>query len=304
MALETFVTDGLAHIAAGVGIATLDFLTYRVANPKDERLNRKTRCLASIEVILDTEKSLDRTAEPSFEEAVKDEQGGAALPSDEKPEAHIVPKDSLEYAQHVANVQNYLRSTGIVKLDLPFYERMKDGVKNLIYDGKVNDLTNLQKLGVAIGVEVVGDIVIGVYQGAFPIPAVAKSLYQIPTLWVGLWLGNGLRAFLNMLTTSGEERRLNKGIEQLLKETTVVDIIIAYEPPEEIQKGLFEQGINLSATQLTRLGKGAFHHLKQFAESAGETAEGVVHYAEKKEEQAQQEKAERQKRFDKLTKGR
>ncbi len=307
MALETLLTDGLVHVGAGIGLAMLDFLTYRVGNPKDERLKRKTKCLAAIEVLLDTENSLAPSPQPSFDATIKEEQEEPTpTPSQEgnDEEVHVASKDSVEYAGHVTAVCDYLRSSGIVKLELPLLERIKDGFRNLIFHEKINGFTNLQKLGVAIGVEVVFDIAVGLYRSAVPITALAKSLYQIPTLWIGLWLGNGIKKFLDIMTTSAEERKFDKAIQQLLQDTNIVEIIVKYTPPEGVQKNLFEQGINLSTTQLTQFGKGAFTHLKQLAETAKETAEDVLNYSQKKEEQQEQEREERKKRFDELTKGR
>ncbi len=65
-------------------------------------------------------------------------------------------------------------------------------------DEKINGLTNLQKLGVAAGVEVLYDTIFRVSllykcvkDTAFA--TIMVNIYQIPSFWVGLWLGNGLK---------------------------------------------------------------------------------------------------------------
>ncbi len=289
MSIETMLTDALAHAGAGIALAFADYLSSQFANPKTARLQRKQACLQSIETILDSE--------------------GNAAPPEAAVESRAVPKDSVEYAEHIARVQSYLRSSGLVKLHVPLMQRIKDGALGLVRDEKINNLSNMQKLGVAAVAEIVYEIVFGFYHATqvlkhSPAAAIAANLYQIPAFWAGLWLGNGLKKFINLIITPQEEKQCDRVIRQLLDETKIVQVIVAYQPPEALQSGLAERGLNVSAAQLTRVGQGAFQHLKQMAETAKDAAGDVLHYQEKQAEKEQQAQEDRRKRFDDLTKGR
>lgn len=305
MAIESLLTDVLAHAGSGVVLSLLDFVTSRVANPKSDRLERKKQCLISIDTLLDSEPSQlpQNAADSSSEQTQTEETSASAV------EHHPIPKDSLEYAEHVNAVRNYLTSSGLVKMQLPLFERLKQGVVSLIRDEKINGLTNLQKLGVAVGVEVLYDAIFGFHYYTnvlqrSPVAAILVNIYQIPAFWLGLWLGNGLKKFINLLISSSDEKKLDKTIQELLQHTNIVEIVVNYEPPEQVRSNLLEQGLSLYTSQLTRVGQGAFSHLKHLADSARETADGVLNYPQKQEERHEQECADRKKRFDELTRGR
>ncbi len=316
MAIETVLTDALAHGGSGIALSLLDFVTSKVANPKAARLEQKRECLTSIEVLLDSESAQEEpTPNPSQEGNRSGQDARAPRESTPDPslrQAHdtaqegnyVVSKDSVEYAQHVTAIRDYLRSSGLVKLQLPFVRRIKNGARNLIFHEKINGLSNLQKLGVAIGVEVLYDSVFGFHYYTnvlkkSPVAAIVLNLYQIPAFWVGLWLGNGIKKFIDIMITPRDEKKLDKAIRQLINDTKIVEIIVNYTPPEVVQSNLAEKGIEMYTSQLTRAGQSAFKHLKQLAETARETAGDMLSSSQKHEE----EKEERRKRFDELTKG-
>jgi hypothetical protein len=190
MALEALITDGIAHAGAGVALSLLDFITYKLTNPKARRLEQKKECLRAIEALLDTEKSQEKTAEEeeekvptvdegSEEASTADEEGEETStdsedsekvsttseeseedsteeqPSDtlkeDPPPAPIegglpqegdsptdLQKDSMEYAEQVTMVRDYLRTSGLVKLQLPVLDRMKDGLRNLVLKPRIS----------------------------------------------------------------------------------------------------------------------------------------------------------------------
>jgi len=211
-------------------------------------------------------------------------------------------KDSMVYAEQVTTVRDYLRTSGIVKLQLPVLDRIKDGLRNLVFHEKINILSNMQKLGVAFGVEVLYDILFDFQHRA--VTGIAASLYQIPALFIGLWVGNGVKKVLNLFLISGDERKIDKTIQQLMEETPIVEIIVNYVPSEKVKSDLVERGKKVYMIQLTRAGKGAYKRLQQIAETAKSTADDVIHFAQKHEEKEKQDQEERRKRFDELTKGR
>lgn len=305
MAIESLFTDVMAHAGSGIVLALADFVSSRAANPRAARLERKKQCLVSIDALLDSEpaQQAPATAESSPEQEQSETLSPPAV------EGHPISKDSLEYAQHINVVRNYLTSSGLAKLKLPLFERVKQWFASLVRDEKINGLTNLQKLGVAAGVEILYDTIFGFHYYTTvlqysPFATIMVNIYQIPSFWAGLWLGNGLKKFINLLISSSDEKKLDKAIQELLQKTSIVEIVVNYEAPEELRHSLLEQGISLSASQLTRVGQSAFAHLKHFAASARYTADDVLNYPQKQEERREQEREDRKKRFDDLTKGR
>ena len=133
---------------------------------------------------------------------------------------------------------------------------------------------------------------------------IATTLYQIPACFAGLWMGNGLKKGINLFMSSNDERKLDKTIQQLLHDTPIVDLVMKYEPPEQVKNELNSRGIQVYVSQLTQSGKGMYKQLQHIAESAKSTADGVIHFAQKQQEKDQQERDDRKKRFDDLTKGR
>ena len=291
MALEFFISDVLAHTGAGVALSLLDFISAKLANPKAARLERKQQCLAAIEVLLDTET-------PPKTERISGEEEEAP-----KKEVFTVAKDSVEYAEYVRQVREYLRFSGLVKLQVPLLQRIKDGAKTLLLHEKINGLSKLQKLWVALGFEVLYAALAGFFSQNF-VAAVASGLYKIPAFWLGIWLGGGLKSFINLIVTPKEEKKLDRTIEALLQETNIAEIVVQYQAPEQVQRSLSEKGLEIYGSQLTRAGQGAFSQIKKLAESAKDAADDVLNYPRKQEEKHAQEQEERRKRFDELTKGR
>ena len=291
MAFEFFVSDALAHTGAGVALSLLDFISAKLANPKAARLERKQQCLAAIEVLLDTE------TPPKTERISGGEE------ETPKKEVFTVAKDSVEYAEYVTQVRDYLRSSGLVKLQVPLFQRIKGGVRSLLLHEKINGLSKLQKLWVALGFEVLYAALAGFFSQNF-VAAVASGLYRIPAFWLGLWLGGGLKSFINLIVTPKEEKKLDRTIEALLQETRIAEIIVQYQAPEQVQRSLSEKGLEIYGSQLTRAGQSAFSQIKKIAESAKDAADDVLNYPQKQEEKHTQEQEERRKRFDELTKGR
>jgi hypothetical protein len=306
MAIEIIVTDGIAHAGVGVVLSLLDFFTYKLANPKARRMEQKKACLQAIEILLDTEKpqATKAIAEPPSDTPPANLEGEPDSPPTEEgsPQSEKLQKDSTEYAEQIATVRDYLRTSGIVKLQLPVLARLKDSLRNLVFHEKINNLSNVQKLGVAFGVEVLYDILFDFHLQA--VAGIAASLYQIPAFFIWLWVGNGVKKVINFLIAPGDEKKIDTTIQQLLRDTPIVDIIVKYVPSEKVKSDLAERGIQVYMSQLTQAGKGAYKHLRQIAETAKSAAGDVIHFAQKQEEKEQQEREERQKRFDELTKGR
>lgn len=302
MALEQILTDSFAHAGVGVALALADFLTHKLTNPTAQRVTQKARCLQAMECLLDSA-APQISAASAGQPPAETESGTESSPQPVfAPQKIIISQDSVEYAEQIAIVREYLRATGLVKFQLPAVERVKNGMKHLLLDEKLNNLSTPIKLGIAAGVEIVYDVIFDFrVQGA---GGIATTLYQIPAFWAGLWLGNGVKKIINLFLISKDERRLEKTIQQLIHDTPIVDLVVRYEPPEQVQQELNSRGIQVYVSQLTRTGQGMYKRLQHLAESAKSTADGVIHFSQKQQEKEQQERDERKKRFDDLTKGR
>lgn len=283
MAIEAVVSEAVAHAGVGIVLAVADFLTAQFTNPTASRIQQKTRYVQAIDRILDAESA------PS------------ELPTS------VPAKASVEYAEQIGMVRDYLRRAGLVTLQAPFFQRVKDGFRHLLAHEKINTLAALPKLGIAAALEIVYDVVFEFQRrGA---AGIAASLYQIPALFAGLWAGTWLNKLLNLFMSSADERKLDHTLNTLLKETAIVDIVMAYEPPEAVQAELDSRGLNLYVSRLTRAGKGAYTHLQHLAENAKDAAESVrdaagdiASFPQKQQEHDAQEREARRKRFDELTK--
>jgi hypothetical protein len=293
MAIEAVFSESIAHAGVGVALALVDFLTSKFTNPTATRIARKTRYLQAIAAVLDAETPLVDVSEPDAEAS---------------PRQAVVSKMSVEYAEQVSVVRDYLRTSGLAKLQVPLFQRIKDGVRHLLAHEKINTLSSLPKLGIAAVLEILYDVLFEFQlRGA---AGIAASLYQIIALFVGMWAGTWLNKILNLFLSSADERKIEKILNKLIQDTAIVDIVMKYEPPEAVKAELSSRGIDMYVSQLTRAGKGAYKHLQHLAESAKDAAGAaqkaagdVVRFPQKQQEKEEQERAERRKRFDDLTKG-
>lgn len=261
MAFETLIADGIAHMGVGAGFSILDFAGSKLASSKAKRIDKKKKCLESMEFILDAEKS------------------GSG-------------NDSSEYSGHVETVRNYLAASGKAGLKLSLTDKIKGGFRYFVSHEKINNLGNLRKLWVAVGIEILFDIVFDF--GSRGVSGVAASLYQIPVFWIGLVVGGAFCGFLDVLVSSEDEHKLDQTIRSLADETKIADIVTGYEAPEESA----DVGDHADAGQKVLDGA------QKIAETARDAADRISTYAERKEEKHEQEREKRKKRFDELTKGR
>ena len=99
MALEALITDGIAHAGAGVALSLLDFITYKLTNPKTRRLEQKKECLQAIEALLDTEKLQEKTADEDEEKTpiTGEDSEKAPTETEEIEQASTESEDSEEH---------------------------------------------------------------------------------------------------------------------------------------------------------------------------------------------------------------
>lgn len=305
------LTDLAWHYVAGITIAGVDYATYRVANPKEKRLEEKRQCFKSIAYLLDANASPVQTAEVTdLSDKLKEAEGEA--PKTMVPVEAIPPKDSRQYAINVELVKDYFLKSGMVKTDIPFVLKVKNFFHDLIYTERINDLGKAGRIGFAIGAEVLYDTLGGFNhystQGYSPIAAFGLNALQIPFFWAGLVTGKGAKKVVNAVSIHGEERKLDKAIDKSIKNTSIVDIVLNYEPPKEVQKELESNGIKSQTAELTSKGRDM---AAEFAHNVKEGLKKGVDYLPKKLEEFQKARKEaeeaerkaRKSRFDELTKG-
>ncbi|MGA1869946.1 MAG: hypothetical protein ACMUJM_15540 [bacterium] len=278
----SITADALGHLGGGIVISLLDYATYRIANQQEARIARKKECIKSIDVLLEAEKQ-----EPDIENTAE------------------VGKDSVQYALNVEAVKEYLNTYGLIKLELPLLKKIKGFFKALLYNEKINKLTALQKLGVALGAEIIYDSLFGFSYYTHilkqsPIAAISRNLYQIPALFAGLLVGNAIKGILDWISTSKEEKHLTETIKELVKQTPIVDIVVNYQAPENVKEELVMKGIKLYGSKLTQKGAIAYQRLRNMA---AEAADSVAHYTENYEKEYTIKSEYIKSRFDELTKG-
>lgn len=288
MVLETMVTDALTHIGFGFTVAVGDYALYRIANPKPKRIEEKTEVLKSIEVILGSQESL--TANPE-----------------------AIPQDSYQYSANIDVARDYLIRTGVIKRDLPLAKRWKERARKLIYDERINNLSGPQKWGAAIGIELIGDTLVGLgyYMQVLKVSpggAFLLNLYQIPCFRLGMWKGNLAKKGFHWLTTSSDEKKLDKTLQQIMKKTPIVDIVLQYKPSERVIEEYQQQGSPVYEARLTQAGKSAYRGMKRIVVNIAATttsvAQDLMAIPEKRREIEEQRQGEAKKQFDDLTKGR
>ena len=275
MNIDKLVAVGIAHMGAGVVLALIDFITANLSTSKGKRIERKTECLRSVELILDAES-----------------------PDPETPgKQQFLSKDSVEYAKHVGTVRDYLAASGLVRLQLPFAKKIKEGFRHFVFHEKINTMHNLNKLLTALGVEIVYDILVEGFYG------LVTTMYQAPLFFAGLWIGNAGCGLVRAMS-SGEERTLDKTIRRLVEETNLVDIVLNYAPSEDVKNEMHSDGDELISVQLSLAGKKLRKGMQQIADTAKNAAEQVATYQQNKREEEEKEVDDRKKRFDDLTKDR
>jgi len=305
MSIETMFGDAMQHFGAGMVVAGLDYSTYMLTNSKQDRIEAKRECLKSIEHLLDAQPKDAGTAEVVDASKQEGEAKKAEVPVTVSP----APKDPLQYAQNVALVKDYFVKMGLVKKDISVKQKIKNFWHDLIHTERINNLSYAGKFAFAIGAEILYDTAIGFshytqIKGHTPIGAWATNLYQIPFFFGGLVVGNGMKKGVNWFLTPNEEKKLNKALDKAARNTNIVDVVMSYEPPQEVEAQLEKHGMENIPSQLTKAGK------KVYGKAMEGLTEGVAYIPKKFEAymkaKADAEKAKseaRQKRFDEITKG-
>lgn len=287
--IEFLMTDMGKHYAAGLTVSMLDYTTYKLRNGKEKRIKEKRECLESIERLLDSET-------------------GTSTGSDNTSE-NVIEKNSKQYATNVESVKDYLRKEGKVKFELPLIQKIKDGYRHMVNNEWLNNMSNKERLGWSIGLEFIDTAVgFGYYmfvQGESPWAGFAYNAWQIPSFFGGLWTGAVIRKPIDWIMTSKEEREMIKTIDQALKETPILDIVMNYNPSEQVRGELKEEGINMYGAKLTGAGKNVYTSFQKYTgtvvDYAKEAKDAVTGFNERRKEREEAENQKRLDRFDEIT---
>ncbi|KYK25536.1 hypothetical protein AYK26_05885 [Euryarchaeota archaeon SM23-78] len=303
--------DGLLHFGAGVALSWADYATCRAINRKTDRVEQKKECLESIELLLDSNAA---QAQPA--EVVEIE--GKPVGNEEKQEKKTLEenvsentgrpsmnKDSMQYALNVEQVKDYFIREGFVKKDLPFFQKAKNFFRNLVYEERLNNLSTRAKLIFAAGTEFLYDSLIGIkyytqIRQQSPLASIANNIYQIPAFFAGLVFGNWTKKGFDYFR-SREEKKLDKTIKKLVTSTDIVDLVLTYQPPEEIKPALEKHGFKDYASKLTTSGKRLY---EKMGKNVKELTYNITHIRERREQKEAERKKALQDRFDNITKDR
>lgn len=267
MAFESLIADALGHAGGGVVFALADHILYRAANPAADRLERKRAALEAMERILD--------ADPALGEGPR--EAAARTPG--------------EFARDVATVRDHLVATGRLRRQGSGARRLLESLRTLTRRERINPLSPMGKLGVATLLELLYDS--GFWMGFYahewqmsPIAAFSTNLYQIPCFWAGLVAGAWLCAGPARLFRPREERRMDGAIEELLRETPILERVVRYETPAEVRTELEAGAETAASARLTRGGRRMLAAAERAAQRLSQAARGSGADAEQAELEA------------------
>ena len=100
MSIETILSDGVAHFGAGMTVSLLDYISYRIANRKDDRILAKKQCFRSIELLLDANQPQSVMQETDNAKELNTEN----VPAESQ--VAVMDKNSLQYANNVDAVRD------------------------------------------------------------------------------------------------------------------------------------------------------------------------------------------------------
>jgi hypothetical protein len=167
--------------------------------------------------------------------------------------------ESMQYALNVDLVKDYFMSEGIIKKNVPFHLKVKSFFRNLIYEERLNNLSTGAKFLFATLAEFLYDSVFGIryytqVRQESPLASLANNIYQIPAFFGGLWFGNIAKKGFDWFRST-DEKKLDKTINKLVRNTDIVDLVLTYRPPESLKAELEKKGIKDYTTRLTSAGK-------------------------------------------------
>lgn len=202
--------EAIAHFMTGVAVSFADRATSENAKRHTEtRKKNKLKELSSLNYLLATDQM----------------------------EGSEETKKSQQYYDAIANAREYFR---MEPMDDPqagevmsFVSRVKQTISNYIRNERINELPLSKKLMAAFGIEFIADAGVAFSQIAFGkgngLVAVGESLYQGPSLFLGLVTGKGL-LYAKGMFRSKQEKELDRLAGELTADGKLAEIVKSYLP--------------------------------------------------------------------------
>ena len=303
--MVNILNDGLLHFGAGVALSWADYATYRAIHRKTDRMERKTACLESIDLLLDADSPELEPAEAGTVEknpsAGKEKQAAAESGQEKDVAKTRLDKGSVQYALNVDQVKNYFIEEGVIKKDLPFSQKLKHFFRSLLFEERLNNLSAGGKLIFATAAEFLYDSLFGIryytqVRKESPLASLANNIYQIPAFFAGLWLGNLVKKGFDWFRSS-DEKKIDRTINKLVRNTDIVDLVLTYSPPDAVKTELEKQGVRDYAAKLTSAGRS---RLEKMGKNVQELVYKMTHVRELREKKHEEESRKIRSRFEEI----
>ena len=276
VSLEQITTDAMVHFGAGVFVSTADYLTVRWHGDNETQLEENNRCVDSMVRVLEANDEIP-------------------VPEDEEP----ISKDSLQYHQNMLAIQDYLETHNINRERQPAYKRLASWFKSIGRKEKINHLPKGKQLWLfALGAEMTDTLVgMGGYylqvMEESPLGSFWNNIYEVPSFWAGLVTGRAVR-HVGQALRPRELKKSEKNINNLLRETPILDYVVAYTPPPAVKDAMRDDGRDVKEYRLTAAGKSLFKKVSG-------AAENVTGYFSRENDESERQK--RIDRFREITRG-
>ncbi len=244
---NTISNDAFAHFALGFALSTGSYVTSWRKSAREYRAERKEAVLSAMDIILSSQPVKDVT--PTDTPTIPLSDAG-------------VPINSVQYAQNVLLVRDYLKDTNLLKADQGprawFSERLRN-IPKYFTRNRLNTVGHAARFAPLLPVETL-DTLLGqlYYQNVMGIswgPSLALNVYQLPLAWLGATTAKYTVGLADSLTRSKDERKTDKVINELVRGTPIVSIVADYVPPQDVNRQLGLEGAKSAALKITRAGK-------------------------------------------------
>ena len=226
------------HFLSGVSISLCDRLFSKNAKRHtQERTTRKLEQVTALQYLAETEPRADR----------------------------VEASQNREYFDAVLKAKEYFMENGVSFRETShgvkdLAERVSEAASFYRNHERFNNLPSGKKLAAAFGLELLGDF--GVFLSQVTtgygdgLVSFGETIYQGPSLFLGLQLGKGVLYVKDLLMKSKEEKELDKITKQLTEDGKLLSIVTRYSPTKYIevheveQKQLPEAKDRISATEI------------------------------------------------------
>ncbi len=295
--------DFAVHTGFGIAVSLADYSKVAFSSQKG-RIADKKEILETMSRVLD--------AQPKTANV---EANGASLESTvASTNTNTMSTDSLQYAQNIAVLKDYFVHTKVFKEYNPgFFKNVKEYFTNFHKEERLNNASTKAKWANAFLFELGWDTATALSnysaksiaasvagEHTYSIGAeVSKNIWEIPAFVTGLALGNYVfKPVVKLFVENGEERKLNRGINQTQKKTNIVDIVFNYVPPVNVTQNLNETEKKKFEVDINFTGYG-----KRILSALGKPKEYIQNSAANRKANYEAQKTATRDRFNDITRG-